>query len=66
MTYKTNDNAQMSMQYDNRLASANTKSLRQSRRPVVSKRRSFQYFADSSVQAMDNQVNDEFDRNIFI
>lgn len=63
MTYETDDDAQMSMQYDNRLRVNHHEVESSTTRSGYLKKAEFSYFADSRPQAMDNQVYAEFDRH---
>ena len=64
MTYKTDDNNLISMQYDNDLRVSNhqTSSAQSNAVEGFAQKAAFTYLADSRVQAMDNRVNSKFDR----
>ena len=62
LTYKTDDNNQISMQYDNRLRVSQHQTSSASVSGGFMQKAEFTYFADSSPQAVDNQINADFDR----
>ncbi len=62
MDYKTDDNGQIRLYYDNRLRVSQHEVLSQTAQSGYLTKAVFSYYADSHPQTMDNQVNDNFDR----
>jgi hypothetical protein len=62
LNYKTDDNAQVSMEYDNRLRVSEHKVASNIATGGYLKKASFAYNADSTPSAMDNVIQPEFDR----
>ncbi|MFN6962418.1 MAG: hypothetical protein ACK4S4_01500 [Pyrinomonadaceae bacterium] len=65
MTYRTNDNAVVSMQYDSRLRVSQHQVATNVFTGGYLKKADFTYFADSRAQAMDNDVDHVFDREFW-
>ena len=63
MTYDTDDAAALSMQFDSRLRVSQHQVASSAAVGGYLKKAAFSYLADGRTSAMDNQVNDKFDRN---
>jgi YD repeat-containing protein len=63
MNYKTDDNALVSMQYDNRLRVSQHQVATNPQTNEFLKKATFEYFADSRPKAMDNVLDAGFDRS---
>jgi YD repeat-containing protein len=63
MTYNTDDDNVISMQYDTRLRPAQHQVTSSIESSGFIQKAEFSYYADSSPQAMDNQLNSLFDHN---